>query len=143
MIFLPPRVNYHDYNILCFTIFIVVDWKVRDTSPKLGQSLTLFCKVDNFTVDETIRWYGGPDNKPLMSGSGISTDKAKYHTAIEKNGFILTILNLTVKDLNVSYTCSYGFDLEKHILYIEDIYKGKCNNKNVDIKFSEHDAFPE
>jgi hypothetical protein len=80
MIFLPPRVNYHDYNILCFTIFIVVKWKVRDTSPKLGQHLILFCKVDSCTVDEIRRWYGGPDNKPLMSSSGISTDKAKYHT---------------------------------------------------------------
>jgi hypothetical protein len=60
---------------------------------------------------------------------GLSTDKAKYHTAIEKNGFILTILNLTVKDLNVSYECSCGFDLDKHILYIKDVYTGKCNNK--------------
>jgi hypothetical protein len=76
-----------------------------------------------------------------MFKSGTSTDKAKYSTSIEKNGFILTILNLTVKDLNVSYTCSCGFDLDKHILYIENIYKGKCNNKNVYIKFRVHDAF--
>jgi len=116
---------------------------VRDTSPKLGQDLTLFCKVDNCTVHEIKRWYGGPDVKPLMSNSGISTDKTKYNTSIEKNGFILTILNLTFEDLNVSYTCSCGFDIDKHILYIEDVYTGKCNNKNVDIKFSAHDAFPE
>jgi hypothetical protein len=81
--------------------------------------------------------------KPLMSNSGISTDKSKYNTAIENNGFILTILNLTVKDLNVSYSCSCGFDLDKHILYIEDMYTGECNNNNVDIKFSVHDTFPE
>jgi hypothetical protein len=35
-----------------------------------------------------------------MLNSGISTDKAKYSTSIEKNGFILTILNLTVEYLN-------------------------------------------
>jgi hypothetical protein len=81
--------------------------------------------------------------KPLMSNSGISTDKSKYNTAIENNGFILTILNLTVKDLNVSDMCSCGFDIDEHILYLEDVYRGKCNNKNVDIKFSAHDAFPE
>ena len=97
--------------------------------------------MDNCFANETKRWYGGADKKPLMSNSGISTDKTKYNTSIENNGFILTILNLTVKDLNVSYTCSCGFDLDKHILYIEDVYKGKCNNKNVDIKFSEHDTF--
>jgi hypothetical protein len=71
--------------------------------------------VDNCTVYETKRWYGGPDDKVLMVNKGISTDKAKYSTSIVKNGFILTILNLTVKDLTVSYTCSCGFDLDKHI----------------------------
>jgi hypothetical protein len=99
--------------------------------------------VDNCTVNEIKRWHGGPDDKPLMSDSGLSTDKTKYNTSIEKHGIILTILNLTVKDLNVSYTCSCGFDLDKHILYIDDVYKGKCNNKNVDIKFSVHDEFLE
>ena len=141
--FLPPRVNYHDYNILCLTIIIIVKWTVRDTSPKLGQDLTLFCKVVNCFANETKSWHGGSDKKPLMSNSGISTDKSKYNTAIENNGFILTILNLTVKDLNVSYMCSCGFDIDEHILYLEDVYRGKCNNKNVDIKFSAHDAFPE
>jgi hypothetical protein len=72
-----------------------------DTSPKLGQHLILFCIVNNCTVDEIRRWYGGPDNKPLMSNSGISTDKTKYNTAIEKHGFILTILNLTVHRLRI------------------------------------------
>ena len=129
--------------MLCFTIIIIVKWKVRDTSSKLGQGLTLFCKVDNCTVHETKRWYGGPDDKVLMLNNGISTVKAKYRTSIEKNGFILTILNLTVKDLNVSYTCSCGFDMDKHMLYIKDVNMGKCNSKNVDIKFSIHDAFLE
>ena len=78
-----------------------------------------------------------------MVNSGISTDQTKYNTSIEKHGFILIILNLTVKDLNVSYECSCGFNLDKQILYIEDVYKGKCNNANVDIKFSAHDAFLE
>ena len=112
---------------------------MRDTSPKLGQGLTLFCKVDNCTVNGTKRWRGGPDDKVLMLNSGISTDKAKYSTSIEKNGFILTILNLTVEYLNVSYDCSCGLDNDKHILYI-DVYTGKCNNKDIDIKFSAHDA---
>ena len=129
--------------MLCFTIIIIVKWTVRDTSSKLGQDLTLFCKVDNCTVHETKRWYGGPDNKVLMVNNGISTDKAKYNTAIVKNGFILTILNLTVKDLKVSYMCSCGLDFDKHILYIKDVKKGKCNSKHVDIQFSEHDSFLE
>ena len=113
---------------------------MRDTSPKLGQSLTLFCKVVNCTFG-TKRWRGGPDDKVLMLKNGISTDKAKYSTSIEKNGFILTILNLTVEYLNVSYDCSCGVYNDQHILYIEDVYTGKCNNKNIDIKFSAHDAF--
>ena len=129
--------------MLCFTIIIIVKWTVRDTSLKLGQDLTLFCKVDNCFANETKRWYGGPDDNVLMLNSGISTDKTKYNTAIVKNGFILTILNLTVKDLNVSYTCSCGLDLDEHFLYIEDVYMGKCNSKNVDINFNIHDAFLE
>ena len=116
---------------------------MRDTSPKLGQDLTLFCKVDNCTVNETRIWRGGPDIKVLMVNSGISTDITKYNSSIEKRGFILTILNLTLKDLNVSYECSCGFNYDKHILYLEDVYKGKCNNKNVDIKFSAHNVFLE
>ena len=129
--------------MLCFTIIIIVKWTLRDTSPKLGQCVLLFCEVDNFFANETKRWYGGPDDTVLMLHNGISTDKTKYITSIEKDGFILTILNLTVKDLNVSYTCSCGFGIDKHMLYIEDIYMGKCNSKNVDIKISEHDAFLE
>ena len=107
-----------------------VKWTVRDTSSKLGHALTLFCKVDNCTVHETKRWYGGPDDKVLMLNSGISNAKAKYSTSIVKNGFILTILNLTVKDLNVSYTCSCGLDLDNHILYIEDVYTVDNLNKS-------------
>ena len=107
---------------------------MRDTSPKLGQDLTLFCKVDNCTVNETRIWRGGPDNNVLMVNSGISTDITKYNSSIEKRGF---------KDLNVSYECSCGFNYDKHILYLEDVYKGKCNNRNVDIKFSAHNVFLE
>ena len=114
---------------------------MRNTSPKLGQGLTLFCKVDNCAA--TKRWLGGPDNKVLMLKNGISTDKAKYSTSIEKNGFTLTILNLTVEYLNVYYECSCGLNDYKHILYLEDVYTGKCNNKNIDIKFSAHDALLE
>jgi hypothetical protein len=96
------------------------------------------CKVNGRKI-----WRGGPDGKVLMVNSGMSTNKAKYNTAIEKHGFTLTILNLIVEDLNVSYECSCGFDLDKHILHIEDVHKGKCNNNNVYIKFSAQDAFPE
>jgi hypothetical protein len=39
---------------------------VRDTSPKLGQGLTLFCEVDNCFANETKRWHGGPDDTLLM-----------------------------------------------------------------------------
>jgi hypothetical protein len=52
--------------------------------------------VVNCTVDGTKRWRGGPDDKVLMLNSGISTDKAKYSTSIEKNGFILTIALSTI-----------------------------------------------
>jgi hypothetical protein len=31
--------------------------------------------VDNCTVNEIKRWHGGPDDKPLMADSGLSTDK--------------------------------------------------------------------
>jgi hypothetical protein len=112
---------------------------VLDTSPKIGQDLTLFC---NCTVDGISGWRGGPDDKVLMVNGEILTDKTKYKTSIVKHGFILTILNLTVEDLNISYECSCGFGIDKHILDI-DVYKGRYNNKNVDIKFSAHDAFPE
>ena len=114
-----------------------------DASPKLGQDLTLFCKVDNCTVDGIKGWRGGPDDKILMLNGEISTNNTKYKISIEKHGFTLTILNLTVEDLNISYECSCGYDLDKHILYIGDVYMGMSNSKNVDIKISEHDAFPE
>ena len=99
-----------------------VKWTVRGTSQQLGQGVTLFCKVVNCTVDGTKRWHGGPEDKVLMFHSGISTDKAKYSTIIEKNGFILTILNLAVEYLNVSYECSCGPECDKHILYKEDVF---------------------
>ena len=109
-----------------------VKWTVRDTSPKLGQSLTLFCKVVNCVVNGTKRWRGGPADKVLMFKSGTSTDKAKYSTSIEKNGFILTILNLTVEYLNVSYDCSCGLYNDKHILYVEDVYTDLITDPNTE-----------
>jgi hypothetical protein len=51
--------DYNIYTCICFTI-IIVKWTVRDTSPKLGQGLTLFCEVDNCFANETKRWHGGP-----------------------------------------------------------------------------------
>ena len=48
--------------MLFFTIIIIVKWTLCDTSPKLGQDLTLFCKVDNCTVSEKRLWRGGSDD---------------------------------------------------------------------------------
>jgi hypothetical protein len=91
--------------------------------------------VDNCTVNEIKGWHGGPDYKVLMVNSGISTNKTKYNTSIEEHGFILTILNLTVKDLNVSYECSCGFNLDKH----KKKYSNSCVVQN---NFSERNKKP-
>ena len=104
-----------------------VKWTVLDTSPKLGQDLTLFC---NCTVDGIRGWSGGPDDKRLMVNGEISTN-TKYKTSIEKHGFTLTILNLTVEDLNISYECSCGFGIDKHILDI-DVYKDLITDANTE-----------
>ena len=66
-----------------------------------------------------------------MLKNGVSTDKAKYNTSIEKNGFILTILNLTVEYLNVSYDCSCGVYNYKDILYI-DVYTDLITDPNTE-----------
>jgi hypothetical protein len=57
---------------------------VCDTSTKLGQDLTLFCKVVNYFANETKRWHGGPDDKLLMLNSGISTDKTNTTQQLKK-----------------------------------------------------------
>jgi hypothetical protein len=78
----------------------------------------------------------------FAEGPSICTGVHSVHYECIIYWSILTY-SAVFEDLNISYECSCGFDLDKHILYIEDVYKGKYNNKNVDIKFIEHDAFPE
>ena len=57
------------------------------------------------------------------------TSEFKYIPTTSMNGFTLTIRNVSKTDLNVNYSCTYGFkeSIQKMLLE-EDVFAGKENS---------------
>lgn len=80
------------------------------------------CTLDDcYSSNLTKRWHGGPENVLLVLND-ISTNINKYRTEIEKEHYMLIIKKLTIKDLNVSYTCSCGFQQKTKILSENEVF---------------------
>lgn len=102
--------------ILCITnlliYFIKVSWKVV-TSVGLGCEVKLFCNVSGFDeccASNTRRWSRTVDAEPkVLTFNGVSTYPDKFTEDLKPTGFNLVIKNLNQSDVDVFYTCSYGF----------------------------------
>ena len=101
-----------------------VEWRVEHKISRYGQDLYLMCTYGNDSSSTGAkRWYGGPDKK-MLSINGLPSNPAKYNATVGADGFGLVIKNVTERDLNVSYECSYGFVQYKGILFEADAMNG-------------------
>ncbi|XP_076076441.1 uncharacterized protein LOC143047286 [Mytilus galloprovincialis] len=88
-------------------------WRVSEKVPGYGADLTLFCFVDDCCIRSAgwIKW--NPDYKTIYVDvrnlKGTVSSKDKYATTNNKTGFSLVIKHLQEDDLNIIYSCSYGF----------------------------------
>ncbi|CAC5423180.1 unnamed protein product [Mytilus coruscus] len=88
-------------------------WRVSEKVPGYGADLTLFCFVDDCCCRPAgwIKW--NPDYKTIYldvrNFKGTVSSKDKYATTYNKTGFSLVIKHLQEDDLNIIYSCSYGF----------------------------------
>lgn len=92
-------------------------WKVVQKVRKYGEDLSLSCHVEN-CCQESAGWgKWTPKNEFItifIDVKDLNVDNSsKYDGAIDKTGFSLDIRNLTRDDLNLTYSCTYGFLVSK------------------------------
>ncbi|CAC5403164.1 unnamed protein product [Mytilus coruscus] len=104
-------------------------WRVNEKVPGYGADLTLFCFVDDCCSKAAgwIKW--NPDYKTIYldvrNSRGTASSKDKYAATTNNTGFFLVIKNLQEDDLDIRYSCSYGFknSLDK-LLHNSEVFKG-------------------
>ena len=84
----------------------------------VGKDVKLECRKtgrDSCFGSNTFKWIGGPENDVIAFDDSVS-EHSKYAVHKFKNGYTLTIKNVTAVDLNVSYACHCGFYKFEEIL---------------------------
>lgn len=105
-----------------------VTWR-KESPILLGHDAKLFCDASNMSdccSQRTRRWHGGASNSVLLS-NGVSTNPSKYTEILSLNGFSILIKNILEEDVNVSYTCTYGYEVYTDILLLDKIQAENSN----------------
>ncbi|CAC5383960.1 unnamed protein product [Mytilus coruscus] len=107
-----------------------LSWKAENKVLQYGDDLSLFCPVDNCCL-ESAGW-GKWTSKDELTTIFIdvkdldSNDTSKYAGGTYSNGFSLLIRNFSREDLNIAYSCTYGFQVsQKKILLWTDAFRSK------------------
>ncbi|VDI50020.1 Hypothetical predicted protein [Mytilus galloprovincialis] len=101
----------------------VLEWTVIGKVTNYGQNVTLFCNVTNCCPEDSgwDRWT--PVQRTLFIDVRTERPNRKYDGYVLRNGYTLVIQNLTKEDLNVSYSCLYGFTSgERKFLFEDDVF---------------------
>lgn len=101
------------YITLCISQAVL--WKVV-TPVGLGCDVKLFCNASGFEEccsSNIRRWSRTKDSvnnkQTTLMRNGVSSYPDKFTEDLKPNGFNLVIKNLNQSDIDVFYTCSYGF----------------------------------
>lgn len=95
-----------------------------------GEEVSLFCQVENCCQKSAGWGKWTQDNKFTTIFIDVKIvrkeENSKYYGEINKKGFILVIRNITRDDLNIDYSCTYGFQVstKKKLLEI-DVFTGE------------------
>ena len=111
-------------NYLKYSFFSgELQWAVTEKVSRYGQSLTLFCFVDNCCNNKA--GWASESKTIFIDIQEYSNDpNLKYGATYNESGFGLIIRNLAETDVNKAYECVYGFHISGHqYLLQEDVFK--------------------
>lgn len=101
-----------------------------------GDDLSLVCHVDNCCLDSA--GWGKWTTKNELNTIFIdvtdldSNDNSKYAGGTHLNGFSLLIRNVSSDDLNIAYSCTYGFLVSKKKLLLRtDAFRCEYKSSNI------------
>ncbi|VDH93527.1 Hypothetical predicted protein, partial [Mytilus galloprovincialis] len=97
------------------------DWIVNEKVSSYGDHLTLFCVIDDCCTKAAGWIKFVPDYKTIyldVRDSKNYTSKEKYDATTNSTGFSLVIKKIQKEDINIKYSCLYGFvrSREKYLL---------------------------
>lgn len=117
-----------NYSVIRLEIFFFsVRWNIQSPKIVFGGNVTLFCNTsteDNVCKGCPTSWFGG-ENSDVLSYNGFTSSNSKYDSITTKDGFGITIKNLTETDLHYPYTCSYGFMSFVNNITLDETYECK------------------
>ncbi|VDI02508.1 Hypothetical predicted protein, partial [Mytilus galloprovincialis] len=86
----------------------------------LGHDVNLFCNASGFDDccnSHTRRWSRKVnDSETVVLFRGVSSYPEKFTEVMQSGGFSMILKNLNKSDIDVYYTCSYGFYSSKQML---------------------------
>ena len=107
-------------NYLKYSFFSgELHWVVTEKVSSYGQSLTLFCSVDN-CCNKTAGWRNESMTIFIDIKKYPDDPNLKYGRTYNESGFGLIIRNLSETDVNKTYKCTYGFNIGNQFLLQED-----------------------
>ena len=106
-----------------------ITWDVVEKVDNFGETLELFCKPDVccFDTGGWGKWGNNSKFDTIILGINdhVLNDGSKYEGVIGSNVFSLLIRNLSISDLNVNYSCTYGLETSPgKSLILGDVFKG-------------------
>lgn len=108
------------------------DWTVLQKVSKYGEDLTLLCVVGGCCSKQA----GWAKWSPQFSTIFIDVKNLevspsfKYDGQVHRDGFTLVIRQFNKTDLDIPYSCSYGYDVStKKILIKESVFKDKTEEE--------------
>lgn len=97
---------------------------------RYGEDLSLFCRVENCCPESAgwIKWTSENEFSTIFIDVKhlIVNESSKYDGGTNERGFFLDIRKITRQDLNMKYSCTYGFEKsEKQLLLNTDVFFGE------------------
>ncbi|CAC5417034.1 unnamed protein product [Mytilus coruscus] len=128
-----PNLFLHSLSMFCVFVSIVkaktvvctdtVTWEVKTEPILFGETLELLCKISekrNECQGSFQQWYGSKEDI-LLCQNGKCRNDEKY--TVKKNAncsYSLLIHNLSISDVDISYSCAFGLNEMKKGLMMTD-----------------------
>ncbi|XP_052086237.1 uncharacterized protein LOC127723591 isoform X2 [Mytilus californianus] len=133
-----PSVFYFYFPLLMLILQLAYSlrWKVEHKVTDYGQNLILLCSVSNSCLKDAGWYLWTPTKRTIFKDVKTTSLSAppKYSGYVRTDGFTLIIKNLTLADMNVSYSCDYGLQLGDNIvLHKDDVFKNDRSGLSINV----------
>ncbi|VDI05299.1 Hypothetical predicted protein [Mytilus galloprovincialis] len=137
----PPKYQIGKSHLIGSSILLVMviicfskaddnfTWEIEKKALQYGEDLRLSCQVENCCIKSVgwVKWTSDDEFDTIFIDVRDLGDEEslKYSGGTDERGFFLIIRNITRNDLNISYSCSYGFTFSKgKVLMEKDVFFG-------------------